>query len=112
VFTPFASVVHAEGATRGFEVTRTERERLAREEAAFVARWSAALHEVDPAYHPALARTGVPFSLHRGPVPAQPRRGWRTASLDAGLKSSQAVESTIFTSGTANAMPRGRPSEP
>ena len=78
VFTPFARVVHAEGATRGFEVTPAERARLNDEEAHFLARWQRVIDAVDPAHHPAFARSGNPFLL--GPPTAsllRPRAGWR-----------------------------------
>ena len=77
VFTPFARVVHREGATRGFEVTRAERERLDAEEHLFRMRWGQVLEAVDPAYHPALARQGSPFSLAADDIRVRPRAGWR-----------------------------------
>lgn len=77
VFTPFARVVHEEGATRGFEVTRAERERLAAEEALFRSRWGHLLQQVDPAHHPALARVGNPFRLAQRRIAMLPRSGWR-----------------------------------
>ncbi len=79
VFTPFARVVHEEGGTRGFEVTGEERQRLEAEERLFRARWGAVLDAIDPAYHPALARVGNPFSLASDDVGVHPRAGWRAA---------------------------------
>ena len=84
VFTPFARVVHEEGGTRGFEVTGEERQRLEAEERLFRARWGAALDAIDPAYHPALARVGNPFSLGSDDVGAHPRAGWRAALPNLG----------------------------
>lgn len=83
LFTPFARVVHDEGATRGFEVTREERARLDAEEHAFRERWAPALASCDPAYHPALARTGVPFALGEVPQVLAPRAGWTRGDADA-----------------------------
>ena len=84
VFTPFARVLHAEGATRGFEVTAEERLRLDDEEARFVARWAHLLDVADPAHHPALARTGNPFRL-ASPATAvlRARAGWRSVASAA-----------------------------
>jgi len=83
LFTPYARVLHDEGATRGFEVTPAERARLAAEERAFRERWGALLQPCDPAYHPALARAGVPFALGAPGEPVAPRAGWRCAHGDA-----------------------------
>ena len=83
LFTPFARVVHDEGATRGFEVTREERARLDAEEHAFRERWARALASCDPAYHPALARTGAPFALGEVPQVLAPRAGWARGDADA-----------------------------
>jgi GT2 family glycosyltransferase len=80
VFTPFASVVHVEGATRGFEVTETERARLEREETEFLARWGAWLNDIDPAHHGAFARSGNPFLLAPGSTSLPPRAGWRSSA--------------------------------
>ena len=80
VFTPFARVVHEEGGTRGFELTGAERQRLDAEERLFLARWGHVLETADPAHHPALARTGNPFSLASGVADARPRSGWRAAA--------------------------------
>jgi GT2 family glycosyltransferase len=79
VFTPFARVVHREGATRGFEVTSAERRRLDTEEERFRSRWGQLLEAVDPAYHPALARRGSTFSLAPDNGRVQPRAGWRSS---------------------------------
>jgi GT2 family glycosyltransferase len=76
VFTPFASVVHEEGATRGFELTKDERDALMREEALFRTRWGARLRDVDPAHHPAFARDGNGFELPPVACEAGPRAGW------------------------------------
>ena len=86
VFTPFARVIHVEGATRGFEVTPQERTRLDREEAQFLARWRHVIDAVDPAHHPALARKGNPFLLASSTTSSlQPRAGWRRgASASSG----------------------------
>lgn len=83
VFTPFARVVHTEGVSRGFELTEEERDRLRREETLFRTRWAEVLAATDPAYHPALARTGLPFSLPLQPVFTAPRAGWRHPPLHA-----------------------------
>ena len=77
VFTPFARVVHEEGATRGFELTGAERRRLRAEEALFRSRWATVLAATDPAHHPALSRSGNPFLLAHDILPASPRAGWR-----------------------------------
>lgn len=77
LFTPFARVVHEEGATRGFEVTVEERERLDREERLFRERWGHLLSSTDPAHHPCLARAGNPFALAPQPGDLRPRAGWR-----------------------------------
>jgi GT2 family glycosyltransferase len=76
VFTPFACVVHDEGATRGFELTTDEREQLMREEELFRTRWGERLAEVDPAHHPAFARDGSGFLLPPLACEAGPRAGW------------------------------------
>ncbi|HEX4884401.1 MAG TPA: glycosyltransferase [Casimicrobiaceae bacterium] len=76
LFTPFARVVHMEGATRGFEVTADERARLDDEERLFLDTWGALLGHCDPAYHPALAHEGHPFALGRASYRAEPRTGW------------------------------------
>lgn len=81
VFTPFARVVHEEGGTRGFEVTSAERQRLEAEERLFRARWGDVLETTDPAHHPALARTGNPFSLAAGATDLGLRSGWRANAL-------------------------------
>ena len=78
LFTPFAHVVHEEGATRGFELTSTERNRLAQEETLFRGRWGAIVAGVDPAHHPAFARSGNAFALVATPCEAAPRAGWRS----------------------------------
>jgi GT2 family glycosyltransferase len=78
VFTPFARVVHVEGATRGFEVTATERARLEVEERQFLARWGVLLDAVDPAHHAAFARSGNPFLLAPAPLSLPTRAGWRS----------------------------------
>jgi O-antigen biosynthesis protein len=75
-FTPFARVVHQEGGTRGFEVTAAERERLLAEEHLFVARWGRMLDAIDPAHHPAFARTGNAFAFRTAATPSA-RAGWR-----------------------------------
>ncbi len=91
VFTPFARVVHAEGATRGFEVTAAERARLDAEEAQFLARWPHVIDAVDPAHHPAFARTGNPFLLGSPTASSlRPRAGWRGVA-SAGSASNDAV---------------------
>ena len=77
VFTPFARVVHEEGATRGFEVTAAERARLDDEETRFIARWKRVLDAPDPAHHPAFSRTGNPFLLGSHATRVRPRAGWR-----------------------------------
>ena len=77
VFTPFARVVHEEGATRGFEVTAAERARLDDEETRFIARWTHVLDAPDPAHHPAFSRTGNPFLLGSHASVMRPRAGWR-----------------------------------
>lgn len=81
VFTPFARVVHDEGGTRGFEVTREERLRLSEEEALFVARWGSTLATTDPAHHPAFNRQGNPFALDAAAADRLlPRAGWRAVT--------------------------------
>lgn len=81
LFTPFACVVHEEGATRGFELMPEERHRLAREEALFRARWGDVLERVDPAHHPAFAREGNAFALTPVARDDAPRSGWRAPPL-------------------------------
>lgn len=76
VVTPYARVVHVEGATRGFEVAPGERTRRAAEERLFRERWHARMDAVDPAHHPWRARRGEPFAFASGPVDATPRLGW------------------------------------
>jgi GT2 family glycosyltransferase len=87
LFTPFVRVVHQEGATRGFDLTAGERRRLKAEEAHFRARWGLALERTDPAHHPALERTGDPFSLAAPSYRARPRAGWRDGvNLDGAVR--------------------------
>lgn len=77
LFTPHACIVHAEGGTRGYELTRDERERLDREEALFRARWGEVLAHPDPAHNPNLAQAGDPFGLGPPLAPRLGRAGWR-----------------------------------
>jgi GT2 family glycosyltransferase len=77
VFTPFACVVHEEGATRGFELTRDERDQLLREEQLFRTRWGDRIRDVDPAHHPAFSRDGNGFVLLPVTCEAGPRAGWQ-----------------------------------
>jgi GT2 family glycosyltransferase len=88
LFTPFASIVHEEGATRGFELMPVERERLASEEALFRARWGSLMGEIDPAHHPCLAREGNPVALAATVSDLRPRAGWRVyhAAARAGIE--------------------------
>jgi len=76
VVTPYARVLHVEGASRGYEVEPAERVRLAEEEGRFLARWGKRAAATDPAHHPWLAREGNPFDFAPGPVAAGPRLGW------------------------------------
>lgn len=77
LFTPHACVVHAEGGTRGYELTGGERQRLEREEALFRARWGEVLARLDPAHNPNLAQAGDPFGLGPSFAPRRERAGWR-----------------------------------
>lgn len=77
VFTPHSRVVHIEGATRGYELTRSERSQLAEEERRFRERWTCIVREVDPAHHPWLSRSGNPFAFAPVMPPTRPRIGWR-----------------------------------
>ena len=80
VVTPYARVVHVEGASRGFEVEPDERARLGEEERQFLERWGRRAAATDPAHHPWLAREGSPFDFARGHVDAKPRLGWDGAN--------------------------------
>jgi GT2 family glycosyltransferase len=54
VWTPFASLIHAESASRGKEDTPSKAARAAREQKHFIQRWSQA-GQCDPCYHPCLS---------------------------------------------------------
>lgn len=76
VVSPYARVLHVEGASRGFEVEPAERARLADEERRFLSRFGRRVAVTDPAHHPWLAREGNPFGFAPGPREAGPRLGW------------------------------------
>jgi GT2 family glycosyltransferase len=65
---PFARVVHTEGATRGYEIGGHDRRRLAAEEQAFAMRWGPLLAASDPAHNPNLATRGDAFRLAPAPL--------------------------------------------
>ena len=90
VFTPFAHIVHAEGATRGFEVTAAERARLDAEEPRFLARWQHVLDSVGTAHHPAWSRTGNPFLFGSPATSLRPRAGWRGV-VSAGFRGNDSL---------------------
>lgn len=79
VFTPFARLVHTEGATRGYDVEPSERHRLAVEERRFRANWGALLAQSDPAHNPNLRRSGNPLEIEFRSIDVAPRSGWRAA---------------------------------
>ncbi len=89
-WTPFASLLHHESASRGPDDTPLKRARHQREFARMLARWGDRLNR-DPAYNPNLSLHGEPFDLAHAPrqtnqfQPAYPMRmfdraGWSQAA--------------------------------
>lgn len=74
VFTPHAVLMHAESATRGYDLTDKQRAIRDAESALFAQRWRERLAVCDPAYHPMLSRHGSQFRLAFDPMPCAPRR--------------------------------------
>jgi GT2 family glycosyltransferase len=74
VFTPHAILMHAESATRGYDLTREQRAIRNAESALFAQRWRERLAVCDPAYHPVLSSQGSQFRLASDPTLCVPRR--------------------------------------
>lgn len=67
------TLTHHESVSRGLNLSRTKRRRMARERAAFEQRWGA-MASHDPYYHPAWARTGCSYDGLRALSSEQARR--------------------------------------
>jgi len=81
VFTPFATLVHTEGASRGFDFEPRDRQRLAVEERRFRANWGSLMSQYDPAHNPNLRRVGNPLEIEFRSARVEPRSGWRPALI-------------------------------
>ncbi|MCK2097702.1 glycosyltransferase [Thauera aromatica] len=76
VWTPFATLTHAESASRGKEDSPAKAARAHREQRHFIQRWSALCAQGDPYYHPGLSAdysTGPYGGLALPPRPFAPR---------------------------------------
>lgn len=76
VWTPFATLTHAESASRGKEDSPSKVARAQREQRHFLQRWSAPYAAGDPFYHPGLSldwNTGPYGGLALPPKPFKPR---------------------------------------
>ncbi|HVF65744.1 MAG TPA: glycosyltransferase [Casimicrobiaceae bacterium] len=73
VFAPGAVLMHAESATRGYDLTDRQRMMRDAEASVFSERWRERLASCDPAYHPAFARSGGQFRLAAEPPHCAPR---------------------------------------
>ena len=85
VFTPHAVLMHAESATRGYDLTDRQRAIRHAESVLFAQRWRERLAVCDPSYHPVLSKHGSQFRLAFDAVLCVPRR--RSADGRPGLLS-------------------------
>ncbi|MBF0458134.1 MAG: glycosyltransferase family 2 protein [Nitrospirae bacterium] len=63
VWTPYSELIHYESRTRGYEITRAQRQRLNDESEIFTKRWRHILDKGDPFYNPNLSHKKGDFTL-------------------------------------------------
>jgi hypothetical protein len=88
-WTPFAVLVHEEGATRGYGNAPDELRAAKEESGRFVDLWGPDILE-DPFYNPNLSRAGKPYSLAF--PPRLTREGWEPEPRDRGYVDLRAAQ--------------------